>query len=179
MLRAKHTIIFTAIALLAFYSTNTQCADEPLFRSLSSKEEGIVDEVLTADTIRLKNKKIIKLIGLKAPEAPPKRKSERDEFGFIIEEKDPTKTTEERAFDFTQKLLNQKEVLIEYDVQRRNDSFDLVAYVFLKDDTFANAEILRQGFAMLSIRVPNTKYEEILRDAYKEARKEKRGLHSF
>ncbi len=41
---------------------------------------------------------------------------------------------------------------------------------------FLNAEILRQGFANLSIRPPNMKFAKELREAYREARAEKRGL---
>jgi endonuclease YncB( thermonuclease family) len=46
----------------------------------------------------------------------------------------------------------------------------------LDNELFVNAEILRQGFAFLQIRPPNTKYSKELREAYTEARLEKRGL---
>ena len=64
-----------------------------------------------------------------------------------------------------------------FDSEKNSEDYKTLAYVFLlEDDTFVNAEILRQGFAFLSIRPPNMKYAKELREAYKEARAEQRGL---
>ena len=138
-----------------------------------------VDKVLSADTIRLDNDEYVKLIGLQAPEAP-KRTSDitRDEHGFIVKPKvNPEDPIEEQALAFTKGLLEKQYVRLEFDTNKKSDDFKTFAYVFLvKDNTFANAEILRQGYANLSLSPPNTKYADQLRAAYKEARREKKGL---
>jgi len=62
------------------------------------------------------------------------------------------------------------------DDNKSDDDNLTLAYVFLmKNDLFVNTEILRHGFSQLSIQVPNTKYKKLLREAYQEARREKRG----
>ena len=142
-------------------------------------EDVLVKEVLSADTIKLENDEVIYLIGLVAPEGPKKHKEvERDEHGFVIPEPvDPATPIEEQAFAFVQKLLNGKHVRLEFDIDRKNKEFRTQAYVFLLDNNaLANAEILRQGYAQLRIQPPNLKYADQLRQAYKEARQEKRGL---
>ena len=141
----------------------------------------VVEKVLSADTILLDNDETIKLIGLQGPPAPKRAKDvQRDEHGFIIEEKvDPAAPVEDQAFAFVKKLLLGQHVRLEFDVEKKNNEFKTTAYVFLvKDNTFANAEILRLGYASLHITPPNTKYAGELREAYKEARREQRGLQA-
>ena len=70
-------------------------------------------------------------------------------------------------------------VRIEFDRNKKNKDFDTLAYVFLEEENlFINAEILRLGYAHLQISPPNMKYASELREAYQEARREKRGFQS-
>ncbi|HOW36299.1 MAG TPA: thermonuclease family protein [Candidatus Omnitrophota bacterium] len=135
-----------------------------------------VEKVLTADTILLEDGEKIKLIGLSAPEPPKKTRVLYDSYGFVITENDPTTTINQQAFDFARNLMENKTVRLEFDGQKKDRRFRTLAYVYLKDGTFVNAEILRQGLADLEIVPPNVKYAPALRLAYQEARKEKRGL---
>lgn len=155
-------------------------SDPQDFLSLSLKQhkEALVERVLSVDVIRIEGGEKIKLIGIRAPEAPKRiKESDRDKYGFIIEEESPLTPVNEQAFDYVRSLLEGKTVRLEFDAQKRSSDFKTLAYVFLtKDQTFVNTEILRQGFAYLKIRPPNTKYADLLREAYKEARREKRGL---
>ncbi len=146
----------------------------------AASKDVVVLEVVSADTLVLKDGETIKLIGLKA--AVPDRKKqdvERDQFGFVLEPKaDPLIPVEEEALEFAERLLKGKHVRLEFDAQRSNERYQTLAYAFLVDDgVFVNAEILRQGFADLQIRVPNLKYASKLREAYQEARLQQRGLH--
>ncbi len=173
------TILVAANSFLA--GTKAASADtwqNPFFTSSSRRyKNAVVERVISADTIRLESGEKIKLIGLRAPEIPRRRKAERDKFGFIIEEENPLTSVEEKAFDFVRSLLEGETVRMEFDVQKKSRDLSTFAYVFLiKKKTFVNTEILKQGFAFLQIRPPNTKYAQDLRDAYKEARREKRGL---
>ena len=156
---------------------------ESLIRNLnntSQYRDVVVERVLTADTIMLDGYKKIRLIGLKAPEAPRRPKTEYDKNGMPIEKPVlPENTFEEKAYAFASHLLLGKHIRLEFDDSRNDDDFMTVAYVFLVEDgTFANAEILRYGYADLQIKPPNLKYEDELRAAYREARQEKRGMQS-
>ena len=83
-----------------------------------------------------------------------------------------------RSYLFAQKLLEGKRVRLEFDTEKKNDNYETLAYVFLpKDSLFVNAEIIRQGYAELSMSPLNTKYADQLREAYKEAKGEHRGLY--
>jgi len=81
-----------------------------------------------------------------------------------------------RAYEFTKKLVEGKRVSLEFDVERYDKYKRLLAYVYLKDGTFVNAEIVKQGYASLMTIPPNAKYSNLLLKLYQEARANKRGL---
>jgi len=126
------------------------------------------------------------MIGLRGPGKAPKEKSERKEvgeMGFIMErsadEENPVAPIETIALDFVENLLEEQHVRLEFDVNRLGDKHKTLAYVYLlEDDTFVNEEILKAGYAYLSIQPPNTKHAKILRAAYRESREERLGLQS-
>ena len=155
-------------------------AEKPdaLFGKSRNYDDVLVEKVVSADYFILKSGEKLRLIGLVAPEPPKKKKVVRNEHGFIIEEKDPTTSFEEQALEFTKALVEGKHVRLEFDIEKKDEDFRTFSYVFLKDNTFINAEILRQGFANLKILTPNIKYQKELKEAYQEARREKRGIQS-
>ena len=73
-------------------------------------------------------------------------------------------------------MLEGKEVRLEMDVQERDKYGRLLAYVYLEDSTFVNAELLKQGYAQVATYPPNVKYVELFVKLQKEARENKRGL---
>ena len=156
-----------------------QINDEPMFGSQKNYDKVLVIKVRSADTFVIDGSETIKLIGLDAPSFKPKyQRTERDSYGIEIHKPvDPTTTPEEKSYDFARELLLDKYVRLEFDAQRKDENLVTLAYVYLSDGTFLNEEILKQGFASLHLSPPNTKYDEILRAAYQEARKEKRGIH--
>ena len=89
---------------------------------------------------------------------------------------EPTIPIQEQALTYAQELLENKKVKLEFDVDASDASGYLYAYVYLPDGKMANEELLRMGFVKLRIVPPNIKYEDQLRMAYQEAKKEKRGL---
>ena len=144
----------------------------------------VVRHVSTVNDFVLDDGTKVRMIGIKAPDLSEKVKVEREvvgEMGFTMTrtqgETDPTDTIEEEAFDFVRDLLEGAHVRLEFDNEQKTDDHKTWAYVYLlKDNTFVNAAILKQGYAFLSIRPPNTKHEDALREAYQEARQERRGL---
>ncbi len=158
-----------------FFKTNEQYKDD------------VVKEIVSTDTIRLQGKvgekdELVKLIGLRAPQ-PPKKKTEeikRNEYGIVIKGPvSPLTPLEKQAFEFVRELLEGQHVRLEFDSEKNSEENETLAYIFLiSDNTFVNTEVLRHGFAHLSIRPPNMKYANELRAAYKEARAEQRGLQA-
>jgi len=124
-----------------------------------SQERARVIKVYDGDTIKIiLNKKIekVRLIGIDCPE--------RDEKGFW------------QALNFTKRMVMHKNVIIEYDKEKRDKYGRLLAYVFLEDGRFLNEEILREGHARAILILPNSKYKERLKKAELEARKNKKGI---
>jgi micrococcal nuclease len=63
---------------------------------------------------------------------------------------------------FNASLVNRKKVRLEFDKERTDKYKRFLAYVFLRDGTFVNAEILSNGYAYLLVHRPNMKYNSIL-----------------
>ena len=167
------------LAVIGFLFSFPLSASEDIIFTKDLKRERLVTGVLSVDTIIVDNVDKIKLIGLKALDPPRPEELVRDQYGFIVKKNSPEISLEERALAFVRSLLQGKEVLLEFDIRKKDETAVDLAYVFLADDhQFVNAEIIRQGFAHLHIQPPNFKYAEELRTAYRDARAEKRGLLS-
>lgn len=105
----------------------------------------------------------IRLIGVDAPES---RRTSRKEVGFFGKE----------SKKYLSNLLLNKEVRIEYDLDHKDRYGRTLAYVYLKDGTFVNAELVKQGYAMVMTVPPNVKYAEKFVKFQVEARQYNRGL---
>jgi Staphylococcal nuclease homologue len=81
----------------------------------------------------------------------------------------------QEAAAFTQRLVEGKHVRLEYDQQRQDKYGRTLAYVYLDDGTFVNAEIIMQGYGFAYIRFP-FKYLNQVRQLERDAREAKRGL---
>ena len=150
---------------------------DDLFNFSKKQDEALVVKVIASDLIVLEDGRHIKLIGVESAGPPPHQYVKYDDKGHVIEEPvEPTISLEEQALTYAQDLLENKKVRLEYDVDARDSSGYLCAYVYLPDGRMANAELLRMGFVKLRIVPPNVKYEDKLRMAYRQAKKEKRGL---
>ncbi len=174
------TIISSILtAVLMMVPLNSGAEDGFLLRASGDYKNVKIERVINADSIQLDNGKKIRLIGVKALQAPKRYNLPRDQYGFIIEDtSDPTTSLEDLAYDFSVELMINQKVKVELDTQTVDEHGYTYGYVFLSDGTMANSEILRQGYAGLQIRPPNLKYADQLREAYREARAEKRGIHA-
>ncbi len=143
----------------------------------------LIKEVITVDLLELEDDEKIKLIGLKTSKFKPKSKElkKREKFSYQTKKEnryDPTKVTiEEKAFYYVKDLLEGEYVRLEFDADKKTDDFRTLVYLFTKEDNlFVNKELIKKGYADLQIKPPNTKYDTELRNAYKEARNELRGI---
>ncbi len=120
-----------------------------------------VKRVIDGDTLLLTNGDRVRLIGVDTPETKhPQKPVER--FG-------------KEAYLFTKGMVEGKEVRLDYDWQRRDKYGRLLAYVYLKDGIFLNAEIIKQGYGFAYTKFP-FKYLEEFRKYEREARENKKGL---
>lgn len=105
----------------------------------------------------------IRLIGIDAPETRNSGRKTVGSFG-------------KQSKEYLTKLISDKEVRIEYDIDKEDQYKRTLAYVFLSDGTFVNAELLRQGYAMVMTIPPNVRYAERFVKLERKARKNNRGL---
>jgi micrococcal nuclease len=138
-------------------------------------EDILVTRVIDGDTLKLKNGERVRLIGIDTPEMHESDKLYRD----AQRTKQDIKTIQglgRRSYKFTKNLVEGKRVRLEFDVEKRDKYDRLLAYVYLKDGTFVNAEIVKQGYASLMTFAPNVKYADLFSKLYQEARQNRRGL---
>ncbi len=177
---SKAFLFFTSVILGICITSSAARAEKAVESFLNSEnryQSVKVAKVISADTFVLESGEKIQLIGLKAPDKPPKKKVDFDQYGIPIKVDDPKITIEERAYNFTKEMLEGKSIRLEFDYDKKSPNYATLAYAFLSDKTFVNAEVLRQGYALLNIVPPNRAYVDVLQQAYQEARREQRGLH--
>ena len=122
----------------------------------------VVQRVIDGDTVVLSGGERVRYIGVDTPELHHPRK--------------PVQWYAREAKEFNRQLVDGKSVRLELDVEKRDRYGRLLAYVYLKDGTFVNAELLRQGFGQLLTIPPNVKHVGLFVQMQKEAREAGRGL---
>ncbi len=135
----------------------------------------LVTRAVDGDTLLLEDGERVRLIGIDTPEMHESNKLYRD----AQRTKQDISTIQRlgrRAYEFTKNLVEGKRVSLEFDVEKRDKYGRLLAYAYLKDGTFVNAEIVKQGYASLMTYPPNVKYADLFVKLYQEARENRRGL---
>jgi len=132
-----------------------------LLSASNAQDIAQVKEVVDGDTLRLANGEYVRLNGVNTPKTKHPRKPVED-FG-------------KEAYLFNQRMVEGKEVKLEYDQTRRGRYNRILAYVYLLDGTFLNAEIIKQGYGFAYTKYP-FKYLEEFRKYETEARGNERGL---
>jgi endonuclease YncB( thermonuclease family) len=135
----------------------------------------LVRRVIDGDTLQLESGEKVRLIGIDTPETHESEKLHRD----ASRTKQDIATIKELgrvAYEFTKNLVEGKRVNLEFDVVKHDRYGRVLAYVYLKDGTFVNAEIVKQGYASLLTIPPNVKYADLLLELYRQARENRRGL---
>lgn len=105
----------------------------------------------------------IRLIGVDAPESRNVFKKVIGYFGI-------------EAKQYMTSLIGGKNVKLEYDVDHLDQYGRTLAYVYLEDGTFVNADLVKNGYAMVMTVPPNVKYAEDFVRLQQEARENRRGL---
>lgn len=118
-------------------------------------EEFRVTRVVDGDTVVLEDGRHVRYIGMDTPE------KERPYYGEAKRE--------------NERLVKGKKVRLEYDVEKTDRYGRTLAYVYA-GDIFVNAELVKNGYAMIYTFPPNVKYAKTFLALQEEARKQKRGL---
>jgi micrococcal nuclease len=105
----------------------------------------------------------IRLIGVDTPENQARFGNPEEYFG-------------DEASAFVKKILLNKKVRLEYDIDRTDSFGRTLAYVYLEDGTFLNEELIKQGFATIMTVQPNSKYAKHFYKLQVEARENNIGL---
>lgn len=151
----KRLKTFAAISIFLCLFSNSLVAAENFF---------LCTRVIDGDTIVVDvngKEERVRLIGVDTPET--------------VHPEKPVEYFGKEASEFTKRMIEGKKVRLEYDWQRRDKYGRLLAYVYLEDGTFLNAEIIKQGYGFAYTRFP-FKYLEEFRQYEREARENKRGL---
>ncbi len=187
----RNQLLFFTVSLISFLyvlMSGSGCSDKGLNINTSSEgklsipfgksynyEEILVKRVVDGDTIQLENGERLRLIGIDTPEMHDSSKLYRDS-RKTNQDVETIKKLGKKSYEFTRSLIEGKRIRLEFDVEKHDKYSRLLGYVYLKDGTFVNAEIVKSGFASLMTIAPNVKYADLFKALYKEARENNRGL---
>jgi len=136
-----------------------------LLGSLASGQDfHLCTRVIDGDTIVVAingKEERVRLIGVDTPET--------------VHPSKPVEYFGKEASEFTKCMVEGKRIRLEYDWQKRDKYGRLLAYVYLLDGTFLNAEIIKQGYGFAYTRFP-FKYLEEFRQYERAARENQKGL---
>ncbi len=125
----------------------------------------LVTRVFDGDTVQLANGEKVRLLGIDTPETEYSYADQREK-----RKRSPQYYQEaRRATEFLKESVEGKRVRLEFDLEKRDKYGRLLAYVYLADGTFVNAEIIKQGYAAVMVIPPNLKYAELFQRLYQEA----------
>lgn len=105
----------------------------------------------------------IRLIGVDAPEPRNSGKKLKGYFGS-------------ESSTYLTRLIGGREVRLEYDASRLDRYGRTLAYVYLRDGTFVNADLVKNGYATVMTIPPNVRHADQFVKLAEKARKQKRGL---
>ena len=136
-----------------------------------------VKRVVDGDTLLLTNGERVRVIGVDTPEVHESKKLYWDAKRSARNIK-TIKELGRRSSAFTKSLVDKKEIRLEFDpnnayINHRDKYRRILAYVYLPDGTFVNAEIIKRGYGFAYTRFP-FRYMDDFRQYEREARR-KRG----
>lgn len=143
------------IVLTLFYIFSYNRA--PLGSISSNRQIAHVVEVIDGDTVNILAGDKVRLIGINAPE-------KGDPYSVEAKER-------------LENLIGGRDVLLEYDNEKRDHYNRLLAYIYV-GDLFVNKLMAGEGLAYSYIVPPNDRYEYEIEVAEREAEQERLGIWS-
>jgi micrococcal nuclease len=148
----KRSIFLTFVWLL-FFLPHYACSADNRYQ---------VKRVVDGDTVVLNDGRKARYIGINAPE--------------LEHDGHPAEPFAEEAQRFNAALVYRKDVRLELDKEDTDQYGRTLAYVFLRDGTFVNAEMLSSGHAYLLYHAQNRKYDSLLLKSQRAAMSAKKGI---
>ena len=138
-----------------------------------------IKRVIDGDTLLLGNGERVRLIGVDTPEVHESGKLHKDA-ERSQRDIETIRNLGQKSSAFVKKMVKGKRVRLEFDqanaARGNRDRYGrILAYVYLEDGTFLNAEIVKQGYGVAYTKYPFN-YMEEFRVYEREARKQKKGL---
>lgn len=160
--------ILVAILFVSLTTLNISCDSKSKNKQRTKSSEYLpVTKVIDGDTFWADNDTKdgvkVRLIGVDAPES---KNVFRKKIGYYGKE----------AKAYLTKILSGKNIKLVCDVDSLDQYGRTLAYVYLEDGTFVNADLMRNGYAMLMTIPPNVKFADEFLKLQKEARANNRGL---
>ena len=137
-------------AIILFFLIVSGCSSPP--------NTAKVVKVIDGDTITIEGGYKVRYIGIDTPEIHPRLEA----YGM-------------EAWQANRQLVEGKRVRLEQDVSKTDKYGRLLRYVYI-DDTFVNAELVKEGLATAKAYPPDTKYQDYLEQMEMEARLAGRGM---
>ncbi|MFH1291893.1 MAG: thermonuclease family protein [bacterium] len=125
------------------------------------EEYAIVSRVIDGDTIILADGGTVRYIGINAPES--------------VHPDLPVQCFGKQASDENKKLVQGKKVRLLKDISDKDKYGRLLRYVFV-DDIHINEYLVKNGYARANTYLPDVKYQNQLKQAQAQAKKDKLGL---
>jgi micrococcal nuclease len=167
----------------------------PAVSKIKNDQTFVVTRVVDGDTLVLSNGQKVRLTGIDTPESGNNAKTRRDSQRTGQDVQTITGQGKEAA-RFVRKMIEGKEVRLEFDVQKHDRYGRELVYVYdvetLKfhpefkaqqgvlatsdNEIFLNGSIIRSGYAMPMTIPPNVKHADLFKKLYQEAKTNKRGL---
>jgi micrococcal nuclease len=163
-------IKFNHTFLSIFFLSLSLVSCEEINQSIDEKQNlkaVFVTKVIDGDTFWAKDKsgaKVkIRLIGIDAPES---RKSQHKDVQYYGKE----------AKEYLKQLIENKNVKLEFDVDKLDQYKRTLAYVYLESDLFVNAQLIENGYAKVYTFPPNVKYVDSFIQLQKQAQQNRLGI---
>jgi len=121
-----------------------------------------VKQVYDGDTVALSTGEHVRYLGVDAPEID----HQGGKSDFMAHE----------ARELNAKLVQGKQIRLEFDQERNDRHGRLLAYVFLENGDMVNALLVKNGLARVLPKPPNLKYFSLLLDSQRRAMAERVGI---
>ncbi|MFH2138457.1 MAG: thermonuclease family protein [Candidatus Omnitrophota bacterium] len=177
----KSRILFLALFFLMFNILSVFAQSSS--RKSRSLSEGFyplsVCEIIDAETMKLSDGQVIKLIGIDTPEFEKSGKlyAEAKMAGIPVE---VFEVMGNEAVMFVRSLVTDKKIRIELDEQEKNLYGVLLVYVFLLEpgegEIFLNEKIIEQGYSRFIDTSPNLRFSNLFKKTFQLASQKATGL---
>jgi micrococcal nuclease len=159
--RRRRTLWGGVLAALAILAVGYLRRQPPPVERTRQPEVRLCVRAIDGDTLVLDGGERVRLIGVDTPETVDPRR--------------PVQYFGKEASAFTGRLVEGKKVRLEFGQESYDRYGRTLAYIFLEDGTFLNAEIIRQGYGHAYTRFP-FRYQADFLALERQAREQRRGL---